>query len=153
MTEVADNLKDLTTEGIDLLEAKKEIVSNPIYKDLIIGKDGALTAMQIVLKGNDEYDQLINDRYEILDRLSSKEPDTIANKQLLNDDLKIQLLNTDANFNFEITKIKSISKDYYKINFVYIPQQESGLVNKLLFLKLQDFEEQLELFITAEIID
>jgi hypothetical protein len=51
LTEVADNLKDLTTEGIDLLEAKKEIVSNPIYKDLIIGKDGALTAMQIVLKG------------------------------------------------------------------------------------------------------
>jgi hypothetical protein len=71
----------------------------------------------------------------------------------LNDDLKIQLLNTDANFNFEITKIKSISKDYYKINFVYIPLQDSGLVNKLLFLKLQDFEEQLELFITAEITD
>ena len=71
----------------------------------------------------------------------------------LNDDLKIQLLNTDSNFNFEITKIKSNTKDYYKIDFVYIPQQESGLVNKSLFLKLQDFEEQLELFITAEITD
>jgi len=119
LTEVADNLKDLTTEGIDLLEAKKEIVSNPIYKDLIIGKDGALTAMQIVLKGNDEYDQLINDRYEILDRLSSKEPDTIANKQLLNDDLKIinqkisKINDNESTFNANlVSEIRSILDNY-----------------------------------------
>jgi len=51
LSEVSDNLKDLTTKGIDFLEAKKEIINNPIYKELIIGKEGALTAMQIVLKG------------------------------------------------------------------------------------------------------
>ena len=39
LTEVSDNLKDLTTEGIDLKLAKDEIINNPIYKDLIISAD------------------------------------------------------------------------------------------------------------------
>ena len=73
LTEVADNLKDLKTEGIDLIKAKQEIINNPIYRDLIISKDGSTTAMQIVLRGSDEYDSLITDRYRILDTLKSKE--------------------------------------------------------------------------------
>ena len=76
LTEVSDNLKDLTTEGIDLKLAKDEIINNPIYKDLIISADGSITAMQVVLRGNDEYDLLVNKRYEILDTLSTKEPIT-----------------------------------------------------------------------------
>src|SRR6056300_38163 len=76
LTEVSDNLKDLTTEGIDLKLAKDEIINNPIYKDLIISADGSITAMQVVLRGNDEYDLLVNKRYEILDTLSAKEPIT-----------------------------------------------------------------------------
>ncbi|MDC6460626.1 MMPL family transporter, partial [Gammaproteobacteria bacterium] len=76
LTEVSDNLKDLTTEGIDLELAKDEIINNPIYKDLIISADGSITAMQVVLRANDEYDLLINKRYEILDTLNTKEPTT-----------------------------------------------------------------------------
>ena len=76
LTEVSDNLKDLTTEGIDLKLAKDEIINNPIYKDLIISADGSITAMQVVLRGNGEYDLLVNKRYEILDTLSTKEPIT-----------------------------------------------------------------------------
>ena len=34
LTEVADNLKDLTSKDIDLKLAKDEIVNNPIYKEL-----------------------------------------------------------------------------------------------------------------------
>ena len=76
LTKVSDNLKDLTTEGIDLELAKDEIINNPIYKDLIISADGSITAMQVVLRANDEYDLLISKRYEILDSLSAKEPIT-----------------------------------------------------------------------------
>ena len=87
LTEVADNLKDLTTEGIDLIKAKQEIIHNPIYRDLIISRDGSTTAMQIVLRGNDEYDSLITDRYRILDTLKSKEPITIETKTILQNEL------------------------------------------------------------------
>ena len=65
LSEVADNLKDLSSEGVDLKLAKEEFINNPIYKDLIISSDGSITAMQIVLRGNDEYDTLISRRYEI----------------------------------------------------------------------------------------
>jgi predicted RND superfamily exporter protein len=115
LTEVADNLKDLTTEGIDLIKAKQEIINNPIYRDLIISKDGSTTAMQIVLRGNDEYDSLITDRYRILDTLKSKEPITNETKTLLQDDLdsinkRISELNdNESNFNSSlVSEIRSI---------------------------------------------
>ena len=80
LTDVADNLKDLTDENIDLELAREEIINNPIYKELIISKDGKVTAMQVVLRGNNEYDELISERYEILDTLSSKEVLSLKNK-------------------------------------------------------------------------
>ena len=115
LTEVADNLKDLTTEGIDLSKAKQEIIDNPIYRDLIISKDGSTTAMQIVLRGNDEYDSLIADRYRILETLKSKEPITNETKTILQDDLdsinkRISELNdNESNFNSSlVSEIRSI---------------------------------------------
>ena len=115
LTEVADNLKDLRTEGIDLSKAKQEITNNPIYRDLIISKDGSTTAMQIVLRGNDEYDLLIKDRYRILDILKSKEPITNETKTLLQDDLESinkrisELNDNESNFNSSlVSEIRSI---------------------------------------------
>ena len=110
LTEVSDNLKDLTSEGIDLKLAKNEIINNPIYKDLIISSDGSTTAMQVVLRGNDEYDLLVNKRYELLETLDSKEPVTNEIKQSLIKDLesinsRISNLNDDeANFNSKLVK-------------------------------------------------
>ena len=115
LTEVADNLKDLRTEGIDLSKAKQEIINNPIYRDLIISKDGSTTAMQIVLRGNDEYDSLITDRYRISDILKSKEPITNETKTLLQDDLESinkrisELNDNESNFNSSlVSEIRSI---------------------------------------------
>ena len=115
LTEVADNLKDLRTEGIDLNLAKKEIIDNPIYQDLIISKDGSITAMQIVLKGNDEYDSLIDKRYEILDLLESNEPKTTQEKTLLQENLDLinarisELNDNESEFNaLLVAKIRSV---------------------------------------------
>ena len=122
LTEVADNLKDLTSDGIDLIEAKKEIINNPIYRDLIISKDGSTTAMQIVLRGNNEYDALISGRYEILDKLNSKEPITFEDKTKLQNELTSinkrisELNNNESNFNATlVSQIRSIL-DLYRSN-------------------------------------
>ena len=110
LTEVSDNLKDLTTEGIDLKLAKNEIINNPIYKDLIISSDGSITAMQVVLRGNDEYDLLVKKRYEILETLDSKEPITNEIRQSLIKELqsinsRIGYLNDqESNFNSQLVK-------------------------------------------------
>ena len=127
LTEVSDNLKDLTTEGINLKLAKDEIINNPIYKDLIISADGSITAMQVVLRGNDEYDLLINKRYEILETLDSKEPITNEIRQSLSKELqsinaRVGDLNDDeAAFNSNLVKeIRDILELYKNDATLYL---------------------------------
>ena len=107
LSQVADNLKDLTDDNIDLELAKDEIVNNPIYKELIISKDGKTTAMQVVLRGNNEYDELIKERYDILEILDSKEPLTSKNK--------LDLQNNLTNINTRISEINNQESDFNKI--------------------------------------
>jgi hypothetical protein len=104
LTEVADNLKDLESDGIDLIKAKEEIINNPIYRELIISNDGSLTAMQIVLKGNDEYNALIKERYDVLDSLSSKEPKI--------SDIKISLQNRLNAINLRISELNDEESEF-----------------------------------------
>ena len=107
LSEVADNLKDLTFDDIDLGLAKDEIVNNPIYKELIISKDGKLTAMQVVLKGNDEYDSLISERYDILESLDSREP--LTNKT------KTDLLSRLSEINSKVSQLNNQESEFSKV--------------------------------------
>ena len=107
LAQVADNLKDLTSDEINLELAKKEILNNPIYKELIISKDGKVTAMQVVLRGNNEYNGLIDKRYELLEQLSSKEPLTNKLKTTLQNDLDI--------INKRISELNDQESDFNKI--------------------------------------
>ena len=127
LTQVADNLKDLTFEDINLELAKDEIINNPIYKELIISNDGSVTAMQVVLRGNDEYDLLIKDRYELLDILSSKEPlsnDVKVNlqKRLLEINKRVSTLNNqESDFNKQlISKIRNVISKYKDEATIYL---------------------------------
>ena len=107
LSEVADNLKDLTFDDIDLELAKDEIINNPIYKELIISKDGKLTAMQVVLRGNDEYDKLISERYDILESLDSREP--------LTSTVKVGLLDKLSEINSRISQLNNQESEFSKI--------------------------------------
>mgnify|MGYP006249647851 FL=1 len=107
LTDVADNLKDITFEDIDLDLAKEEIINNPIYKELIISKDGKVTAMQVVLKGNNEYNNLITKRYAILEKLDSKEVLTSKSRLDLQNDLN--------DINSRISKINDSESEFNKI--------------------------------------
>ena len=127
LTEVADNLKDLTDENINLTEAREEIINNPIYKELIISNDGKVTAMQVVLRGNDEYDELISQRYNILEKLDSKEILTSKNKSALYEELSeinkriSQLNNNESEFSKSlISEIRLILDKYRDEATIYL---------------------------------
>ena len=107
LSEVSDNLKNLTDAGVDLNLAKEEIINNPIYKELIISGDGKVTAIQVVLKGNDEYNKLINLRYEILDKLDSREPLTSKTINQFQNDLE--------NINKRISEINNQESEFNKL--------------------------------------
>ena len=66
LADLMDNLKTLESEDIDLVAAKEEIISNPVYSELIISPSGDTTAIQVTLKENPLYRRLITDRYELL---------------------------------------------------------------------------------------
>ena len=92
LTDLMDNLKTLETEDINFAAAKEEIISNPVYSELIISLSGDTTAMQVTLEENLLYRELINKRYELLDftnlSLNQKNELNNINKQIsqLNDD-------------------------------------------------------------------
>ena len=114
LSEVSDNLKNLTDPEVDLNLAKEEIINNPIYKELIISNDGKITAMQVVLKGNKEYNQLINLRYEILEKLDSREPLTSKTTNQLQNDL--------VNINTRISEINNQESEFNKLLIAEIRQ-------------------------------
>tara|TARA_B100000963_G_scaffold53675_1_gene41737 strand:+ start:2332 stop:4854 length:2523 start_codon:yes stop_codon:yes gene_type:complete len=114
LSKVSDNLKNLTDEDIDLNLARDEIINSPIYRELIISNDGKVTAMQVVLKGNDEYNQLINLRYEILDKLDSREPLTSKTINQLQNDLD--------NINVRISEINNQESEFNKLLIAEIRQ-------------------------------
>ena len=87
LTDVADNLKDLESEGINLEKAKDEFLDNPIYKNLILSSDGTTTALQVIIKEDQLKKSLVNQRYEALD---SQQKDTQYIDSL---NKKISLLN------------------------------------------------------------
>ena len=114
LSKVSDNLKNLTDEDVDLNLARDEIINSPIYRELIISNDGKVTAMQVVLKGNDEYNQLINLRYEILDKLDSREPLTSKTINQLKNDLD--------NINVRISEINNQESEFNKLLIAEIRQ-------------------------------
>ncbi len=71
MSELVDNLRTLEDEGADKDLAREEFKNSPLYTELLTDKDASYTAMQLILESNDEYDQAINKRYEILDLMNS----------------------------------------------------------------------------------
>ena len=112
LSDITENLKDLTFEDINLELAKDEIINNPIYKELIISRDGKTTAMQVVLRGNDEYDRLIKQRYSTLDDLNSKEPLTNKSRLGLQDELN--------SINERISEINNQESDFNKLLIKYL---------------------------------
>ena len=127
LSEVSDNLKNLSDDEVNLSLAKDEIIKNPIYKELIISEDGNITAMQVVLKGNKEYNQLINDRYDALEEIDSNEPLTTKRKNELQNKLETinsrisELNNQESDFNkLLISEIRKTLNKYKDEATIYL---------------------------------
>ena len=63
----ADNDKYLLIDKLDLDKAKHELSTSPIFNELVISKDGEVTAMQINLYDRDNYSQAVAEIRAIID--------------------------------------------------------------------------------------
>lgn len=64
-----DEFRTLTTPGVDKQQALKEFQQSPLYRDTLVSSDGRTTAIQLNLKVDNKYLDLVRER----DRLRAKQ--------------------------------------------------------------------------------
>ena len=110
MTELVDNLKTLEDQGVDLNLAKKEFQSSPLYTNLLTDTETKYTALQLILEPDQEYNNAIDKRYELLERKGSQKDLDQINDQ-------IKLLNANASIKRDkLIKTTREVMDSYKEN-------------------------------------
>ncbi len=68
LAELADNVRTLTSEDIDLELAREELTTSPLYRELLVSADGRSTAIQVNLASDGHYTRVITERNELLIR-------------------------------------------------------------------------------------
>ena len=67
LSELASNVRTLTSPGTDRELARKELTGSPIYRDQLISEDGSTTAILLNLKADERYDALLERRTRLRD--------------------------------------------------------------------------------------
>ncbi|NOY68432.1 MAG: RND family transporter [Deltaproteobacteria bacterium] len=112
--DLAENIKTLSTPGIDRQLAKKEFKTSPLYSDLIVSPDLKTTALQIVFKPDKYYEPLWKKKLALREKaagkgLSPKEEKEYKNITQQMDDYRDV---TDKNRHNVIVKIRAIMMKY-----------------------------------------
>ena len=75
MSELADNLRTIEDQDTDRDLARLEFQNSPLYTELLTDKEANYTAMQLILSGDDVYEEAINKRYSVLEIINSNKYD------------------------------------------------------------------------------
>ena len=66
LSEVAKNFRTLEDESVDRQLARDELLSSPVFRDLILSADAGTTALMLNLKLNEEYSSLQKQKNRLL---------------------------------------------------------------------------------------
>jgi predicted RND superfamily exporter protein len=131
LTELINNIPDIFSKDIDLKIAQTEILTSPIYKDLVISEDAKTTAMQITLKNNVSLKDALVKRdafYRKYQLDSSFEAEYFASKQIYNDLSEIQKKDINS-FIKDVRKVQEkYTSDRYEIRLGGIPMITNDMV-------------------------
>ena len=92
LSKLANNLRTIEDESVDLTLAKEEFRTSPLYSELLVSKDAKTTALQLNLLENNDYDEAIQKRYELRQKLITGGKENIQ-VELDEVNLTISLLN------------------------------------------------------------
>ncbi len=110
-------------EGIDLSQAKKDILSIPLYVNLIISKDGKTTALQANLKGNKNYFKLNDELRKLQWKQQKKQgltPYELAAMHNLKNELRLLADEISVRNANVINAIRDLKQDYSEIGKIYL---------------------------------
>ena len=154
LTELINNIPNIFSKDIDPELAKQEILTSPIYKDLVISQDAKTTAIQVTLKKNIELKEALIKKelyYEKYRQDASFETQYLLSKQEYNSITEIQKKNI-SNLIKDIRKVQEkYTSDRYEIRLGGIPMITDDMVT---FIKndLINFGLGVLIFILATLV-
>ena len=131
LTELINDIPNIFSKDINSELAKEEILTSPIYKDLVISKDAKTTAMQITLKDNSSLKDALAEKDELYKKYqqnSSFEALYLSSKQKYNNLSEIQKKNVNS-FIKDLRKVQEkYTSDRYEIRLGGIPMITNDMV-------------------------
>ncbi len=117
LTELVNDIPNILSDDVDKESAREEILSSPIYKNLIISEDAKTTAMQIIIKDNIELKNASFDFYDIKRKF---EKNKITKNEYLISKRKYELLKQshDTNLHNLIKELRIVQQDYTGNNHI-----------------------------------
>ena len=109
LSEVADQVSTLDSIDPDIEKAKRVFNTNEVYKNLLISEDLKTTAIQLTLKRNITYENLINERYSIKDQLN---PEINSRLEIVNEEIQKERELMSAKEEKLVEEIRDILKNY-----------------------------------------
>ena len=133
LSDIADNVRTIEGGDINLDKAKQEILTSPIYKELIISRDGATTALLVNLKDQPEFREIQRKRNQLLIKDKNDELDDserIEFEEILSEYAKKK--NENDKINHEtIIRIREILSEYSKYGSLHlggVPMIENDMI-------------------------
>lgn len=122
LSEVTNNYRTLESDDVDKVKAKAELLSSPIYKELIISLDGNTTALQVNLKGNNTFRELLHKRNALLLRQEEGILTSDESKQLKEVSDAFALLKNEINQkdHQNILNIRAIMEKYDQFGALHL---------------------------------
>ena len=109
LSEVADQVSTLDSIDPDIEKAKRVFNTNEVYKNLLISEDLKTTAIQLTLKRNITYENLINERYFIKDQLN---PEINSRLEIVNEEIQKERELMSTKEEKLVEEIRGILKNY-----------------------------------------
>ena len=109
LSEVADQVSTLDSIDPDIEKAKRVFNTNEVYKNLLISEDLKTTAIQLTLKRNITYENLINERYFISDQLN---PELNSRLEIVNEEIQKERELMSTKEEKLVEEIRGILKNY-----------------------------------------
>jgi len=122
LSEVTSDYRTLETDGVDKVKAKAELIASPIYKELIISLDGNTTALQVNLKGDDQFRKLLYERNALLLKQQDGTITTEEAEQLkqVSAEFAVQKNEINEKDHQNILNIRAIMKKYEQFGALHL---------------------------------
>ena len=122
LSEVTNDYRTLESDNVDKVKAKAELLSSPIFKELIISLDGNTTALQVNLKGDDTFRELLHKRNALLLKQEERTISPDEGKQLKEVSDAYALLKNEINQkdHQNILNIRAIMKKYEQFGALHL---------------------------------